>query len=477
VPGSTADPSRADRPAHGRRPIRSVAVPLVVLVLVFATATAVAWFRLDPVQRATLWAEDGRDFVSEDMVDGLGATLFRPFGGYLQVVPRLVAALSSTIAGPEHLAQTVTLLSCAVVGAVSALLYRYGRAMLRTPVAPFLLAAVPPLIPTAPREALGTMNNLHSFLLLLVPFVLLAVPRSWWSSAATAVLVAVVVLSETQALLFAPLVLAGIRRRQKWPVAAAFLLAGAAQVVTAAQHPRPSVSYGTATPVTLADVVVGFVTVPLTTVWTTRLGSVGDLISASGMTPIVVLTVVCVVVAAAGIVCGGAVHRWLLPATVLGASALWAAALLVTPAGAFAFTRGVADHVAHFGTIRYATVSSGFLLLALVVTADALWSVSRSRAGGVRPGAGRGRGRGWTWVRRSAAVAVALAVVVPLVGNVRDSGHASRADGPTITSQVPAARVACAARGTDGRETVLLRQSPDRSPWAVTLTCEYLQRR
>lgn len=463
--GSSTSPSRADRPSPADRPIRAAVVALVVLVL----ATATAWFRLDPVQRATLWAEDGRDFVSADMVDGFGATLFRPFGGYLQVVPRLVAAISSTIARPEHLAQTVTLLSCAVVGAVSALLYLYGRTMLRSPVAPFLLAAVPPLIPTAPREALGTMNNLHSFLLLLVPVVLLVVPRSWWTSAATAVLVAVVVLSETQALLFAPLLLAGIRRREKWPVAAAFLLAGAAQVVTAVQYPRPSISYGSATPVTFADVVVGFVTVPLTTVWTTRLGSVGDLISASGMTPIVVLTAVCVAVAVAGIVCGGVVHRWLVPATVLGAAALWSAALLVTPAGGFAFTEGLADHVAHFGTIRYATVSSGFLLLALVVTADALWSPRRARV--------PDRGQRRAWIRRGAAVVVALAVAVPLVVNVHDTGHATRSDGPTITSQVPAARATCASRGADGRGTALLRQSPDRSPWTVTLTCEYLQRR
>lgn len=423
-------------------------------VLVLALSTAVAWSRLDPVQRATLWAEDGRNFVSEYMVDGLGATLFRPFGGYLQLVPRLIAATSSTVASPEHLAQTVTLLSCAGVGAVSALLYLYGRTLLRTPVAPFLLAAVPPLIPTAPREALGTMNNLHSFLLLLVPFALLVVPRSWWTSAATALVVATIVLSETQALLFAPLLLVGIRLRRKWPVVAAFLAAGAAQVVTSALFPRPALHYGAATPVTLADVVVGFVTVPLPTVWTTRLDAVAATITAAGMTPFVVLAVVCVGVAVAGIVLGRGVHRWLIAATVLGAAALWSAALLVTPAGAFAFTQGVAEHVAHFGTIRYATVSSGFLLIALVVTADALWG----------PG----------WVRRAAAVVIAVAVAVPLVVNHHDSGHATRSDGPTIASQVPAAREACA---TDDRAEALLKQSPDRAPWTVTLTCEYLERR
>ncbi len=283
----------------------SVATPMgrlrtaLLAALVLVLATAVAWSRLDPEQRATLWAEDGRDFVSAYFVDGLGATLFRPFGGYLQLVPRVIAAVSGTIAGPEHLAQTVTLLACAGVGAVSALLYLYSRTVLRTPVAPFLLAAVPPLIPTAPREALGTMNNLHSFLLLLVPVVLLAVPRSWWTSAGTAVLVVAVVLSDTQALLFAPLLLAGIRDRRKWPVVAAFLAAGAAQVATVVAFPRPAISYGASGPVTIADVVVGFVSVPLTTVWTTRLDAVSTLIADTGTAPIVALTVVCVAVAVA----------------------------------------------------------------------------------------------------------------------------------------------------------------------------------
>lgn len=438
----------------------SVATPMgrlrtaLLAALVLVLATAVAWSRLDPEQRATLWAEDGRDFVSAYFVDGLGATLFRPFGGYLQLVPRLIAAVSGTIAGPEHLAQTVTLLACAGVGAVSALLYLYSRTVLRTPVAPFLLAAVPPLIPTAPREALGTMNNLHSFLLLLVPVVLLAVPRSWWTSAGTAVLVVAVVLSDTQALLFAPLLLAGIRDRRKWPVVAAFLAAGAAQVATVVAFPRPAISYGASGPVTIADVVVGFVSVPLTTVWTTRLDAVSTMIADAGTAPIVALTVVSVAVAVAAIVSGQAAHRWLVSATVLGAAALWAAALLVTPADGFLFTQGLADHVAHFGPIRYATVSSGFLLLALVVTADAIW----------------GRHR----LRRAVAIALAVAVALTLVVHHHDTGHAGRSDGPTITSQVPAAREACAS---GDRRTVGLRQAPDRSPWVVTLPCAYVERR
>lgn len=345
-------------------------------------------------------------------------------------------------------------MSCAGVGAVSAVIYLYARTMLRTVVAPFVLAAVPPLIPTAPREALGTMNNLHSFLLLAIPFALLFVPRSWWSSAATAALVAIIVLSETQALLFAPLLLAEVRSPRKWPVIAAFLGAGIAQSVTFVQFPRSAIDYGTTTSVGLGDVIVGFITVPLSTVWTTRLDVVAHVITHAGIAPFVLLAAACVVAAVIAIILGSGPHRWLVSATVLGAAAIWAAALLVTPAASFAFTQGIADHVAAFGTIRYATVSSGLLLVALVVVADALW--------------------GKSWIRRGFALAITMAVAAPLVANFHDSGHARRDDGPTITSQIPAAREECeAGDSTDA----LLRQSPDRPPWTVTLSCAYLDHR
>lgn len=46
-----------------------------VSVLILVTSTLVSWFRLGDVQRATLWAEDGRNFVSDFMVDGFWSTL------------------------------------------------------------------------------------------------------------------------------------------------------------------------------------------------------------------------------------------------------------------------------------------------------------------------------------------------------------------------------------------------------------------
>lgn len=297
------------------------------------------------------------------------------------------------------------------------------------------------------------MNNLHSFLLLLVPWALLFVPRTWWSSAATACLVAAIVLSETQSFIFAPLLLLGIRARRKWPIVGAFVVASIAQVATYIWFPRQPIDYGSTTPVTVRDVAVGYLTVPLMTVWTTRLDAVATFVSSHGVTPFLALAAVCIGAAASGIVVGSAPHRWLIPATVLGSVTVWAAALLVTPSDSFAFSHGLARHVATFGTIRYATVTSGLLLISLVVVADALW--------------------GSGWVRRGLAVSLAVVLVVPMVVNYHDGGPAQRSEGPTVESQLPAARDQCA---TDRTATVQLKQSPDRPPWTVTLSCVYVER-
>ncbi len=213
-------------------------------MVVLVVATAASWARLDPVARANLWAEDGRDFVSDASTDGLGATLFRPFGGYLQFLPRLLAWVATRVTGPEHLAQVVTLLACATVGVVSALLWAYGRTLLGSDAAALLLAAVPPLIPTAPREALGTLTTCTRGCSCSPRCVFAAVPRRRWSAWAAAAIALVVLLSETAGGGFAPLLLLGIRSPRRWPLVGAVLLGAVAAVVTAGGGPGPVIDYG-----------------------------------------------------------------------------------------------------------------------------------------------------------------------------------------------------------------------------------------
>lgn len=442
-------------------------LPWLVAVVVLVVATAVSWARLDPVARATLWAEDGRDFVSDASTEGLGATLFRPFGGYLQLLPRLLAWVATRVTGPEHLAQVVTLLACATVGVVSALLWAYGRTLLGSDAAALLLAAVPPLIPTAPREALGTLNNLHSWLLLLAPVLFAAVPRRRWSAWAAAAIALVVLLSEPQAVVFVPLLLLGIRSPRRWPLVGAVLLGAVAAVVTAVVAPRPVIDYGGDATVTLWDAVLGFVGVPVVTVWTSDLDGAGTVARAAGVAPFVVLAVVCLAVVVVAALRATGPQRALLAALVVGAGVVWSAALLVTPAARFAFSDGFAEHVAAFGPIRYTTPTSGLLAMALVVAAAALWT-RRSAAGGEDA-----RHRTRIVLRRSAAGVLAVAVLVPLVLGFHPDVASGRDAGPTVPSQLEQARTACALPGAT---SVDLRQSPDRSPWTTTLSCADVER-
>jgi hypothetical protein len=452
--------SAEDRNPRYRSPVmhdrtRTVTT-IVVAVALGVASTALSWFRLAPTARATLWAEDGRNFVSDAAAHGLGA-LFDPFGGYLQFVPRLLAWVAVTVAGPEHLAQTVTLLACATVGVVSACLFVFGRLRLSVPGA-VLLAFVPPLVPSAPREVLGALDNLHWFLLLLAPWVFAAVPRRWWSAVVTAAVAAVLVLSETQAVLFVPLLLLGIRSPRKWPLVGTVLASGAVQVVTAFVSPRQAVDYGTAH-VSLWDIVVGYVTVPLPSAWTSDLTTVAHTIAAHGVWPWFGIAALCLALVVCAAIASPS-RLWLLVATVGGSCAVWAAAVVVTPAPGFELAHDTAARVAAFGPQRYTTAPAAFVLCALVVAADALlvWRLHRPT---------RSARVGLT----VASAVVAAAVVVPLV-LCFTTAPSGRSAGPTLDSELGAASTTCRTTSDDA---VRLGQAPS-ATWLTTLPCAYVLR-
>ncbi|MFZ7088763.1 hypothetical protein [Curtobacterium sp. RRHDQ10] len=422
----------------------------VVAVLITVASTAIADARLTPTDRHTLWAEDGRDFVSDALAHGLWGSIAIPLGGYLQVLPRFLAWFATAIAGPEHLAQTVTLLSCLCVGVVSALLWVYSHDRLASPVLRVLLALVPPLIPTAPREALGTMNNLHWFLLLLAPWVFAFVPRTWWTSAATAALALVTMLSETQAALFIPLLLLGIRTPRKWPVVVAVVVGTVAEILTTLTSPRELIDYGPAH-IDAADVAIGFLTVPFPATWTGDLPDVARIYSKVGIAVFAITAAVSIAVVVAAAVVGTRRRLWMIVATVAGAIAVWSAAILISPAPGFDFVPATAEHIASFGVWRYTMIVSGFLLAALVVAADAF--LARPRV-----------------AMRLLGISVAAAVVVPLVVNVAPL-PSSRDLGPALGTEIPAATEQCAI---DPTADVQVGQAPAR--WSTTLPCSYVTR-
>ena len=159
--------------------------------------------------------------------------LFEPYAGYQHFVPRVASWLVVRLTPVEGSALGVGLAACLLVGTISALVYVYSRDILDVPVCRLGLAVVPILLPLAAHEAAGNLANLHSYLLYLVPFVLLATARSTAGGLAMAVVAASAALTEIQAAILVPLaVWRMVRGRRARPVGVAFLLGVAAQVVS-----------------------------------------------------------------------------------------------------------------------------------------------------------------------------------------------------------------------------------------------------
>ncbi|WP_157071328.1 hypothetical protein [Curtobacterium ammoniigenes] len=422
----------------------------LIATILFVACTAAAYLRVTPLARHVLWAEDGRNFVSDANVQGFWASLFTPIGGYQQMLPRLLASLATTVAGPTYLAQTVTLLACLTVGAVSALLFILSRGVLQSPVLRILLAAIPPLIPTAPEESLGTLNNLHSYLLLLSPWLFIFVPKKWWSSIGAAALSALILLSETQAILFMPLLLLGVRRPKKWPMIAGALLGAAIEVATYLGTPRVQYNFGP-THITPWDVVVGYLAVPLAASWTFHLHFIAEVITHVTLLPLIVLAVVMLGLAVVAAIWANSKQRWMIVATTLGSGIIWSAAILVSPAPGFEFAQHTFQDVSGFGVWRYSSVSSGFILAALVLIADTLLQRSLRAP-------------------RIIAVAVAVVVALPLVVNWW-TPPSQRSQGTPLAVQVAAAKQQCGTGKTTDPQLV---EAPP--GWTLNLTCAYLSR-
>ena len=117
------------------------------------------------------WAEDGTVFYSGEVVHGV-RTLFQPYAGYLHVVPRLTSIVAAHV--PALYAPAVFAL-VAFVGAVWACSLfadvRY-RSLVSSDGLRYLACVAFAVVPSA-HELIGTIANLHSYLVLGV-FLLLS---------------------------------------------------------------------------------------------------------------------------------------------------------------------------------------------------------------------------------------------------------------------------------------------------------------
>ncbi len=433
---------------------RRVAVDAATAVLVAVVGTVVAVWRLGPVARGTVWAEDGGVFLRERVALGPVQSLLEPYAGYLHLVPRLLVDLAWA-APVERYALVLSVGSCAVLGASGALVVLLGRDAVPWLPGRLLLGLLPATLPVGPVETTGNVANLHWYLLALAPWVFAHRARTWAGAVGTAVVAVGVVLSEPQAVVFLPLLVlawwgrTSAARLRALPVTVVALTGCAWQLGTAATTERTADPGSPA----LADVVAGWLWHPVASTWNPDVGAVGRVVVVDGWAVLVVPAALVVALLVAGAVAGPWRTRWMIAALAAGSFGVWWAALLAN-AGVGRHWATPTPALTAEGPLRYAA-AAGLLLLGSAVVAGSALVVSAG-----------GRGRSRRTVSGLLGWALVSAVVVTVVGNAPPS-TTRRDGGPVWAAQVPAARAACAG---DRDRVVAIRTVP----WQADVPCARL---
>jgi hypothetical protein len=443
------------------------------VVVIALAATATAWVRLGPVARGTGWAEDTGLFFREHLALGSVGSLFHPYAGYLHLVPRLVvdAAFALPI---DRYALSVSLLCCALVGVVCAALFVLARDVVRPWPLRLVLAAVPVLLPTAPWEVTGNAANLHTFALVLSPWLFTVRPQTRWGAAAAAAAAVLVTCTEVQAVLFLPLLLLawwprdGDRRaaRRALPMAVAALAGGAAQVVTAlvtARASRPGHPGVT-------DVVTGFLFSVVGGLGSSHLGAVGRAVVAHGWGVLVVPAVALLAVLVVATVRGRWRTRVLLVALTLGSAVVWGAALVANASADERWSTAAAAELEGATPSRYAAAAGLLLTMAVVVAAATLVDPLRRPARPTSDAVPPTRSGGPSHVVRAAVGWVVVAALVTTWVGAVGPGPTARDGGPRWQPQVLRAVTLC--RAADRGTSVSVRAVP----WAADVPCALVLR-
>lgn len=441
-PTSTVTPKHLETTAHHRLHEVVRRDPLVGMVVALVAAS-VAWLRLPPVARATMWAEDGRVFLWDALFAPSWSTLMRPYDGYYHLLPRAGAEAVSLTMEPAGYALAIASLGCLAAGATAGLVYVLSQAVTENRLLRLAFAAVTVLVPTLPLEVLGNLANLHWFVLWLTPWMLLYRPRTWPGSLGLGALAVVGALTEIQVAFFLPLFLWRWREGRRWPVRFGLLLGLAVQAF--ADSPRAPVT----APVPHAeDVVGGYLVNTVLSLWIGPARTITTVVVDLGW-GIAVIALLPSLAALLIVLRRGAPVQRVAAITFPVASVLvWGAAILVNRTQ-FGYTRPDPDSGTVFAILRYSPVPSMFLLAGLLL---ALTAVPRTRTA------------------RIVAVVCALPLVyVTVTGFV--PGSTSRTDGPVWTSELDDARRTCLADPTQQF------QEFDIAPpgWVARVPCDALE--
>ncbi|NNC13430.1 hypothetical protein HII28_16290 [Planctomonas sp. JC2975] len=416
----------------------------------------IAWLRLPAAARDTFWAEDGRTFVEGALTHPLAAALVTPYDGYLHTLPRLMAAAVVALLPAGAYAIGITLASCAVAGAVVALIFLFTANIVPSPWWRAALALVTVAAPTLPREVLGNAANVHTLCLWLAMWLLVGRTddvRLRWIGAGAALLAAT---TEVQTLLLLPLALLAARSTARRPIVLGIVAGATVQSFAMLVDPR---RFNGNAPVSVASMLDGYLMNGSTTIWVPQ-SALGHALEAGW--PLIGIASILPAVAAIAFVWhrGTGIQRAAVAAVPLAGIAVWTASLIANPQSFYDYASLSGASLERIWLTRYGIVPQLTLISVMII--------GLSLAARIPVVDGRGILRS----RRPALIRVAtvlVAGVVLVAGNLTPT-VSRRAYGPQWEPQTVTASRSCAAAPDDA-----VRDLGETLGWTVQLTCDQLE--
>ena len=222
---------------------------VAIQVLAVLTAAAALLLRVAHIPAWDLvYAEDNGVFLVGALAHPWH--LLAPFGGYLELVPRILGQIAALL--PLSDAARVYAVSGALIAAICALFtYHASEGYIRSPWLRAMLGAALILLPLAPIEMADSGVDSPWYLLPTVFWALMWRPRTRWGMLAAALMAFAATSSEILAVIFLPLLVIRVIALPRWrehAVTIGFLLGLAAQVPpilsTYARHAQRLNGYG-----------------------------------------------------------------------------------------------------------------------------------------------------------------------------------------------------------------------------------------
>lgn len=174
----------------------------ILVALSAAAALHLGRQREDGAWRS-LWAEDGSVFLTDAHRDLVG-TFLAQNGGYVHVVPRIIAGVAALLP-VEHAATAIAVGGSAVVALAAVFVYVASRSVLRSQWARLGLAGAVLVLPVAGSELYANALNLHFYLLFACFWALFWQSETWVALGSRSAVALAATLSDPLAALFLPL--------------------------------------------------------------------------------------------------------------------------------------------------------------------------------------------------------------------------------------------------------------------------------